>query len=229
MDITTDAPGVAAPEAISTAFDVDAGSSEHSVAIITASTVGATVAAEINREHQLANGCAKEAVRHAIRCGELLTEQKKALPHGEFSKWIGIHCTFAYSTAARYMKAAATNLSGVEISSLSALFPSGRKSESASQTSPGPTPRAQVAPERTPAVSATPPSAAPDSAFEQAFETIRRQPNFSRKYGRLLTSERDARKELQRAQVAHRNAVASILAAARRIEAATEGTLHGAA
>ena len=223
MDLTTEAPGVAAPEAISTAFDLDAGSNEHSVAIITASTVGATLAGEINREHRLATGCAKEAVQHAIRCGALLLEQKKELPHGEFSKWIGIHCTFAYSTAARYMKAAAANLSGVEISSLSALFPSGRKPESASQTPPGPSPRVQAAPERTPTVSATPPRAAPESAFEQALETIRRQPNFSSKYGRLLTGERDARKALERAQTAHRNAVAGILAAARRIEAGGEG------
>ncbi len=105
--------------------DKDAGLDERGSAIITASTAAATIAAEINTAHALATGCAKEAVQHAIRCGELLIEQKKALAHGEFSKWIEIHCAFAYSTAARYMRAAEQNSTGVEISSLSAIFPSG--------------------------------------------------------------------------------------------------------
>ena len=90
------------------------------------STAIVTDAAEINREHQLARQAASNAVSHAIRCGELLAARKGELPHGEFMNWVGGHCDFAYSTASRYMKAAAESSTGVEISTLSELFLSGR-------------------------------------------------------------------------------------------------------
>jgi hypothetical protein len=76
----------------------------------------------INREHELARTCAKSAIEHAIRCGELLTEKKAALGHGEFIPWIETNCEFKYSTAARYMKAVKRISTGVEISSLSDVF-----------------------------------------------------------------------------------------------------------
>jgi Protein of unknown function (DUF3102) len=82
--------------------------------------------AEINAAHRQAQTCAADAIRHAIRCGELLLESKKGLAHGEFMKWLEVHCIFKYATAARYMKAAKQYSTGVEISSLSSLFASGR-------------------------------------------------------------------------------------------------------
>jgi hypothetical protein len=122
MGAQTSASGAAPPEAISIVRRAD--SDERGIAILTAS--GLRRIAEINEEHRLAAGSASQAVQHAIRCGELLLEAKASLRHGEFSTWIRTHCTFAYSTAARYMAAARAKLSGVEISGLSALFPSGR-------------------------------------------------------------------------------------------------------
>lgn len=86
----------------------------------------ALASAEINAEHAKAQGCAKEAIKHAIRCGELLEKMKFELPHGRFMPWLKANCKFEYSTAARYMKAAEQSSTGVEISSLSSIFPSGR-------------------------------------------------------------------------------------------------------
>jgi len=81
---------------------------------------------EINAEHYLAQQRAKEAIKHAVRCGELLLEQKRKLAHGQFMMWVEENCEFKYPTAARYMKAAEQSSTGVEISTLSALFDSGR-------------------------------------------------------------------------------------------------------
>ena len=81
---------------------------------------------EINAEHELAQRCAGDAIKHGIRCGELLMNKKKTLPHGTFMVWVETHCEFKYSTAARYMKLARESSTSVEISALSHLFPSGR-------------------------------------------------------------------------------------------------------
>jgi hypothetical protein len=86
--------------------------------------------AEINNEHRLAHSCAADAISHAVRCGELLARKKKGVRHGQFQDWVQINCEFKYSTAARYMKAATQISMGVEICSLSALFPSGRPGSS---------------------------------------------------------------------------------------------------
>jgi hypothetical protein len=85
-----------------------------------------TIADRINEQYRLAEQSKATAVQHAIRCGQLLLEQQDALNHGEFMPWVKKDCKFEYSTAARYMKAARQISTGVEISSLSALFPSGR-------------------------------------------------------------------------------------------------------
>lgn len=87
---------------------------------------------DINREHQLAHQHAKTAIEHAVRCGELLAGKKAELPHGSFQPWLKEHCQFAYSTAARYMKAVKQISTGVEISTLSQIFASGRKEGSGS-------------------------------------------------------------------------------------------------
>ena len=80
------------------------------------------IAEKINQEHRLARQGAETAVQHAVRCGQLLIEQKKAMKHGEFTGWVVGHCEFAYSTAARYMKAAIQISTGVEIHSLASVF-----------------------------------------------------------------------------------------------------------
>jgi hypothetical protein len=80
----------------------------------------------INQEHALARSHADSAIRHAIRCGELLTAKKRELAHGNFTPWVTANCEFQYSTAARYMKAAKQSSTGVEISTLSEVFASGR-------------------------------------------------------------------------------------------------------
>jgi len=84
-------------------------------------------AERINHEHELARRHAHDAVAHAVRCGQLLLEAKQQLPHGAFMAWVKASCAFRYSTAARYMTAARQSSTGVEISTLGALFESGRK------------------------------------------------------------------------------------------------------
>jgi hypothetical protein len=94
----------------------------------------------INEAHRLARQSAASAVAHAIRCGELLAEVKAALPHGQFQTWVAAHCEFAYPTAARYMKAARQKSTGVEFSTLSELFPSGRALPVPPESPPEPLP-----------------------------------------------------------------------------------------
>jgi hypothetical protein len=93
------------------------------VAVATSTTL--SLIEKINEEHKLACSSAKAAIQHAVKCGQLLREQKR-LHRGEFISWIKRNCVFAYSTAARYMKAAEQVSTGVEISSVRGLFPSGR-------------------------------------------------------------------------------------------------------
>lgn len=83
-------------------------------------------AKQIREEHRLAIECRDSAIRHAIEAGRLLLQVKQNLGHGEFIPWVEAWCPFKYSTAARYMSAAKQISTGVEISSLSTLFPSGR-------------------------------------------------------------------------------------------------------
>lgn len=79
-------------------------------------------AKRINEEHRLARESAESAIAHAIRCGELLIEQKPRCGHGNFQAWIGANCEFAYETAKRYMKAAIQKGTGVPFSTLSELY-----------------------------------------------------------------------------------------------------------
>ncbi len=88
-------------------------------------TVVANLAAEINAEHDAAHRDAETAVQHAVRCGEQLLTVKASLKHGEFMLWIEKNCQFEQSTATRYMKAAHQIATGVGISSIRGLFPSG--------------------------------------------------------------------------------------------------------
>jgi len=78
--------------------------------------------AAINRAHRLARSAAESAVDQAIRCGELLTEQKKRLNHGEFTPWVCKHCEFSHDTANVYMRAFRQKTRGLVFSSLSELL-----------------------------------------------------------------------------------------------------------
>jgi hypothetical protein len=90
----------------------------------TAAVIPLRVIQEINETHQLVRSSAENVVKYAIKCGELLLEQKKCLQHGEFGKWIATNCVFSQATANIYMKAAGNpNALG---NSLRHLFPSGR-------------------------------------------------------------------------------------------------------
>lgn len=83
-------------------------------------------AERINEQHRLALSHRDQAIEHALEAGRLLRQVKQRLGHGEFMPWIELNCDFAQSTASRYIRAAEQISTGVEISSLRALFPSGR-------------------------------------------------------------------------------------------------------
>lgn len=59
---------------------------------------------EINEQHRLAKLHAAETIKHAVRCGELLLQQKKLLPHGEFTRWVEQNCEFSARSARAYMQ-----------------------------------------------------------------------------------------------------------------------------
>ena len=89
------------------------------------STRSATaIAVCINEAYRMAQTCAEDAIKHAIRCGELLVAQRSQLAHGEFQKWAAESCEFA-STATLYMRAAKQTANGFAVSSLGGLFASG--------------------------------------------------------------------------------------------------------
>ena len=62
---------------------------------------------EIAVEHRLAQTAFGEAVRHAIRAGELLTAAKAQLGHGEWIPWLEGNFDFSRQTASAYMRLAA--------------------------------------------------------------------------------------------------------------------------
>lgn len=59
---------------------------------------------EINRLHDEVGQALRTSLEKAMRIGELLTEQKVELPHGEWGEWISAHCLFTDRTARNYMK-----------------------------------------------------------------------------------------------------------------------------
>lgn len=129
-----------------------------------------SIIADINESHRLALSHRDSAVEHAIRCGELLLEQKARLEHGEFINWIKTNCTFAQSTATRYMAAAKQKTTGVAISSLSALFPSGQPGATR-QTTPNTPVSTDDQCEKEPVKAiAAPQKVLPDSASPKAWE-----------------------------------------------------------
>lgn len=64
---------------------------------------GQSIVAEINRLHGEVGEGLRLTVEKAIRIGELLSEQKDRLSHGEWLPWIEANLKFPVRTAQRYM------------------------------------------------------------------------------------------------------------------------------
>lgn len=59
---------------------------------------------EINRLHSELCGMARTSLEKAIRIGELLTEQKAQLKHGEWLPWVRENIEFSQQTASNYVR-----------------------------------------------------------------------------------------------------------------------------
>lgn len=62
-----------------------------------------SLVAEVNRLHAELCGLARTSLQTAIRIGELLTEQKAQLKHGEWLPWVKDNCQFKLTSAAKYI------------------------------------------------------------------------------------------------------------------------------
>jgi DUF3102 family protein len=62
--------------------------------------------AEIRREHKAAHDAQREAVSHAIRCGELLLLAREDVPHGQWELWVQAKCKFSSRAARGYLRLA---------------------------------------------------------------------------------------------------------------------------
>lgn len=67
-------------------------------------TVSITTTERINGLHKEIENALHQSLNNAIEIGQLLTDAKKALPHGQFTSWIETNCIFTDRTARRYMK-----------------------------------------------------------------------------------------------------------------------------
>lgn len=65
-----------------------------------------TLPAEIDAEHEQAQGKARDALEHARRAGELLLEAKKQVGHGGWGDWLQAQCIFSARSAQGYMRLA---------------------------------------------------------------------------------------------------------------------------
>jgi hypothetical protein len=101
------------------------------------SNLPAATAKNINDAHRCAQESAENAVEWAVRCGDLLIAKQDEMGHGRFYGWIESDCDFALSTAKRYIAAAKKKATGVAISSLSGIFPSGQPGAKKSDTPKG--------------------------------------------------------------------------------------------
>ena len=63
-----------------------------------------SLAAEIRSIHQLITASLKRTVDNALRVGQLLTQAKGQMNHGEWIPWVTNNCGFSDRSAARYMK-----------------------------------------------------------------------------------------------------------------------------
>ena len=58
---------------------------------------------ELNRLHAEIEGKMRSTVADAIRAGEILSQVKGRLPHGDFLPWVKVNCRFSDKTAEKYM------------------------------------------------------------------------------------------------------------------------------
>jgi hypothetical protein len=63
-----------------------------------------TAGAEINRLHGVIEQKLRSSVEDAIRVGQILTQVKDRLPHGDFLPWLQATCDFSSDTSERYRK-----------------------------------------------------------------------------------------------------------------------------
>jgi Protein of unknown function (DUF3102) len=64
----------------------------------------APLAAQIEAEHAAALGAARSAIKHAIRCGELLTRAKAEAGHGGWLAWVEANLTISARQCQKYMR-----------------------------------------------------------------------------------------------------------------------------
>jgi hypothetical protein len=63
-----------------------------------------TVVEQINAEHHACEAAARAALKHAIRCGVLLEEQKAVVPHGEWLAWLNENFDGSARVSQTYMR-----------------------------------------------------------------------------------------------------------------------------
>ena len=82
------------------------------------------LARRIVETHDAAMSAARTAVERAVECGQLLTEAKAKVPHGEWLPWLSANTNVSHRTAQRFMRAAqlATKSDTVSFSSVRALL-----------------------------------------------------------------------------------------------------------
>lgn len=68
--------------------------------------VPASLTDEIRREHEACEAAAESAVKHGLRCGELLIEAKAKVAHGEWMPYLKENFPRTPQTAAAYMRLA---------------------------------------------------------------------------------------------------------------------------
>jgi len=102
---------------------------------------------EITLLHGEIEGALRLSVEKAIRVGELLTEQKADLAHGEWLPWVKENLPFNHSTASRYMRLFQDRaaLKSVTVTSLTDAYRAiGVLAEPEAKPEPPPKARAQV-------------------------------------------------------------------------------------
>jgi len=80
---------------------IDAGETD-----ITGSNSLADLAARIKTEHEAAESCMRESLKHSINAGNLLLEAKAQLKHGQWLRWLRDHVEISTRTAQLYMQLA---------------------------------------------------------------------------------------------------------------------------
>jgi hypothetical protein len=63
-----------------------------------------TAVERINAAHHACEAAVRSALKHAVRCGTLLEEQKAQIPHGEWGAWLAENFDGSQRTAQVYMR-----------------------------------------------------------------------------------------------------------------------------